>query len=202
MLENIKQACTQHFKDVLTSEQGPSCTRLNQLKTPASVCFWIMDSTAFQWKKQKVLKTKQLRKSLSFPKVYLLSTWWNWENLSKKSKEALQKFWSKSSIWKIMNGQSAKKRFLRLKIKLLQRMVFVWHISDDESLRGNTWVVKKYNTSSKENFKEVGENCDSQSLKRLHCYNYSCFRSFVDSYMIRQCFGFIKVLKIPKCKIN
>ena len=36
LLENIKQACTQHFKekrncDVLASEQGPSCTRLDQL---------------------------------------------------------------------------------------------------------------------------------------------------------------------------
>ena len=34
--ENIKQACTQHFKekrncDVLASEQGPSCTRLDRL---------------------------------------------------------------------------------------------------------------------------------------------------------------------------
>ena len=27
-----------------------------------------------------------------------------------------------------MNSQSAKKRFARLKIKLLQRMVFVWNI--------------------------------------------------------------------------
>ena len=36
LLENIKQACTQHFTekrncDVLASEQGPSCTRLDQL---------------------------------------------------------------------------------------------------------------------------------------------------------------------------
>ena len=52
LLENIKQACTQHFKekrncDVLASGQGPSCTRLDQLlslnlifvrfKTPASI---------------------------------------------------------------------------------------------------------------------------------------------------------------------
>ena len=52
LLENIKQACTQHFKekqncDVLTYEQEPSCTRLDQLpilnlilirsKTPASI---------------------------------------------------------------------------------------------------------------------------------------------------------------------
>ena len=36
LLENIKQACTQHFKekrncDVLASEQGPTCTPLDQL---------------------------------------------------------------------------------------------------------------------------------------------------------------------------
>ena len=36
LLENIKQACTQYFKekrncDILASEQGPSCTRLDQL---------------------------------------------------------------------------------------------------------------------------------------------------------------------------
>ena len=35
LLENIKEACTQHFKekrncDVLDSEQRPSCTRLDQ----------------------------------------------------------------------------------------------------------------------------------------------------------------------------
>ena len=52
LLENIKEACTQHFKekrncDVLDSEQGPSCTCLDQLPslnvifirftTPASI---------------------------------------------------------------------------------------------------------------------------------------------------------------------
>ena len=52
LLENIKQACTQHLTekrncDVLASKQGPSCTRLDQLPslnlifirftTPASV---------------------------------------------------------------------------------------------------------------------------------------------------------------------
>ena len=38
LLQNIKEACTQHFKekqncDVLASKQGPSCTRLDQLPT-------------------------------------------------------------------------------------------------------------------------------------------------------------------------
>ena len=93
LLENIKEACTEHFKekrncDVLASEQGLSCTRLGQLPslslifirfiTPASIKN--SDSASELWilpppiKKQKGLKTKQLRKNLSFPKVYLLST--------------------------------------------------------------------------------------------------------------------------------
>ena len=38
LLQNIKEACTQHFKekrncDALASKQGPSCTRLDQLPT-------------------------------------------------------------------------------------------------------------------------------------------------------------------------
>ena len=74
--------------------------------------------------------------------------------------------------------------------------------SDNESLRGNTWVVKKYNASSKETFEKMGETCESQSRKRLHCCHYSCFQSFVDSYMIRQCFGVIKELKMPTREIN
>ena len=35
--------------------------------------------------------------------------------------------------------------------------------SDDESLRGNTWVVKKYNASQKETFEKMGETYESQS---------------------------------------
>ena len=72
--------------------------------------------------------------------------------------------------------------------------------SDDESLRGNTWVAKKYNASSKE--EKMWGTCESQSRKRLHYCHYSCFRSFVDSYMTRQCFGFIKVLGISTRRIN
>ena len=69
--------------------------------------------------------------------------------------------------------------------------------SDDESLRGNAWAVKKHNAFSKETFEKMGETCESKSPKGLHCYHYSCFRSFVDSH-----FGFIKVLKIPTRWIN
>ena len=35
--------------------------------------------------------------------------------------------------------------------------------SDDESFRGNTWVVKICNASSKETFEKLGETCESQS---------------------------------------
>ena len=39
--------------------------------------------------------------------------------------------------------------------------------SDDESFRGNTWVVKKYSTYSKETFEKMGEACESQSRKTV-----------------------------------
>ena len=39
--------------------------------------------------------------------------------------------------------------------------------SDDESFRGNTWVVKKYSTYSKETFEKMGEACESQSQKTV-----------------------------------
>ena len=90
LLGNIKEAYTQLFKekrncDVLASEQGPSCMRLDQ-SIKATVDHGLCH---FRWKKQKVLETKQLRKNLLFPKVYLLLIWWNWENLSKTRKQVL-----------------------------------------------------------------------------------------------------------------
>ena len=93
LLENIKQACTQHFKekrncDVLASEQEPSCTRLDQLPssnlisipftTPASIknhdSASELRTLPSPMKKAKSFEKKQLRKNLSFPKVYLSST--------------------------------------------------------------------------------------------------------------------------------
>ena len=38
---------------------------------------------------------------------------------------------------------------------------------DDESFRGNTWVVKKYSVSSKETFEKMGETCESKSRKAV-----------------------------------
>ena len=38
---------------------------------------------------------------------------------------------------------------------------------DDESFRGNTWVVKKYSPSSKETFEKMGETCESKSRKAV-----------------------------------
>ena len=37
--------------------------------------------------------------------------------------------------------------------------------SDDESFRGNTWVVKRYSASSKETFEKMRETCEPQSRK-------------------------------------
>ena len=87
MLENIKEACTQHFKekrncDVLPSEQGPSCTRLDQLPslnlifirftTPASIKN--NDSASESWtlplpmKKAKSFENRAIEKKSFIPK--------------------------------------------------------------------------------------------------------------------------------------
>ena len=87
LLENIKQACTQHFKekrncDVLASGQGPSCTHLDQLlslnlifirfTTPASIKN--NDSASESWtltspmKKAKSFKSKAIEKKYFIPK--------------------------------------------------------------------------------------------------------------------------------------
>ena len=93
LLENIKEACTQFFKG----------------KTFAA--FKNSDSVSESWtlpsliKKIKGFENKTIEKSFihkNFPVA-------NWENLFKVRKEVLQKIWWKSLIWKIMNGQSAKK---------------------------------------------------------------------------------------------
>ena len=39
--------------------------------------------------------------------------------------------------------------------------------SDNESFRGNTWVAKKYNASSKETFEKMGETCESKLRKAV-----------------------------------
>ena len=85
--ENIKQACAQHFKekrncDVLASEQGPTCTRLDQLPslnlifirftTPASIKN--NDSASESWtltspmKKAKSFENKAIEKKSFIPK--------------------------------------------------------------------------------------------------------------------------------------
>ena len=56
LLENIKEACTQHFKekrngDVLSSEQGLSCKRLDQL--PSLNLIFIRFTTPTSIKNQK-----------------------------------------------------------------------------------------------------------------------------------------------------
>ena len=92
LLENIKQACTQHFKekrncDVLASEQGPTCTRLDQLPslnlifirftTPASIKN--NDSASESWtlpppmKKAKSFKNKAIEKKSFIPKKFIPS---------------------------------------------------------------------------------------------------------------------------------
>ena len=87
LLENIKEACNQHFQekrncDVLASEQGPICTHLDQLPslnlifirftTPASIKN--NDSASESWtltspmKKAKSFKSKAIEKKYFIPK--------------------------------------------------------------------------------------------------------------------------------------
>ena len=91
--ENVKETYIQHFNDkrkfdVLASEQRPSCMRLDPvpslnvifLRFTTSASIQNNDRASQSWtlphsdeKTKKCLKTKQLRKNLSFPKFYPLS---------------------------------------------------------------------------------------------------------------------------------
>ena len=224
MLENIKQACIQHFKekqncDVLASEQGPSYTRWDQLPslnlifirftTPASIKN--NDSASESWtlpspmKKAKSFENKAIEKKSFIPKsLSVIDTMKLGKLIRNKERSSakvlIEKLNMENNEWSI-----SKETIFEVEDKAFAEHVFRMAYkakSDDESLRGNTWVVKKYNASSKDTFEKMGETCESQSRKRLHCCYYSCFRSFVDSYMIRQYFGFIKVRKIPTYRIN
>ena len=64
---------------------------------------------------------------------------------------------SKEVIFEIQDKASAERGF---------RMAFK-EKSDDESFSGNTWLVKKYNTSSKETCKKMGKTCEMQSRKAV-----------------------------------
>ena len=86
-----------------------------------------MDSTSSSEKNQKCLKKNKLRKNLSFPK-FIFVDMMKLRKLIQNKEISSAKTLIESLIWKTMNGQSARKWFLRLKIKLFQRVVFVWHI--------------------------------------------------------------------------
>ena len=223
LLENIKQACTQHFKekrncDILASEQGPSCTRLDQLPNLNLIFIRFTTlpsiknngSASESWtlpspmKKAKSFENKAIEKKSFIPKsLSVIDTMKLGKLIRNKERSSakvlIEKLNMENNEWSI-----SKEAIFEIEDKAFAedgfRIAYKAN-SDDESLRGNTWVVKKYNASSKETFQKMGETCESQSRKRLH-YCHSCFPSFVDSYIIRQCFGFIKVLKIPTPRIN
>ena len=92
LLQNIKKACSQHFKekrncDILASEQGPSSTSLDQLSslnlifirftTPASIKN--NDSASESWtlpppmKKAKSFENKAIEKKSFTPKKFIPS---------------------------------------------------------------------------------------------------------------------------------
>ena len=204
---------------IVMYEQGPICTHLDQLPslnlifirftTPASIKN--NDSASESWtlpspmKKTKTFENKAIEKKSFIPKRLSVIDKMKLEKLIRNkerssAKVLIEKLNMENNEWSI-----SKETIFEVEDKAFAEHVFRMAYkakSDDESLRGNTWVVKKYNASSKETFEKMGETCESQSRKRLHCCHYSCFQSFGDSYMIRQCFGFIKVLEIPTRRIN
>ena len=160
LLENIKQACTQHFKekrncDVLASEQGPSCTRLDQLPilnlifirftTPASIKN--NDSASESWtlpspmKKAKTFENKAIEKKSFIPKRLSVIDKMKLEKLIRNKERSSAKVlieklnmenneWSisKEAIFEIEDKAFAENGF---------RMAYKAK-SDDKTLRGNT----------------------------------------------------------------
>ena len=76
LLDNIKEACTQHFKekrncDVLASEQRPSYTRLDQLPSLNLIFIRFTTPTSIKnsdSKKSKSFKNKKIEKKTFIPK--------------------------------------------------------------------------------------------------------------------------------------
>ena len=189
LLENIKEASTEHSKekrncDVLASEQGLSCTRLGQLPslslifirftTPASIKN--SDSASELWilpppiKKQKRFENKAIEKKSFIPKsLSVIDTMKlgklirNKERIS--AKVLIEKVNIENNEWSI-----SKEMIFDIENKAFAdggfRMAYKAK-SDDDSFRGNTWVVKKYNASLKETFQKMGETCESQPRKAV-----------------------------------
>ena len=181
MQENIKQAYIQHFKekrncDVLASEQETTCTCLDQLPslnlifirftTPASIKN--NDSASESWtlpspmKKAKSFENKAIEKKSFIPKslsvIDIMKLGKLIRNKERSSAKVLiEKLNMENNEWSI-----SKEATFDIQDKAFAengfRIVFCKAKSDDESLRGNTWVVKEYNASSIENLWKDGRN--------------------------------------------
>ena len=187
LLGNIKEAYIQHFKekqncDVLPFAQGPSCMRLDKLPslnlilicftTPASIKnngsaseSWTLPplmKEAKSFENKAIEKKSFIPKSLSFIDMMKLGKLIQNKERS-SSKVLIEKFSienSERSISKEVIFEIEDKAFAEGGFRMAYKAK-----SDDESFRGNTWVAKKCNPSSKETFEKMGETGESQSLK-------------------------------------
>ena len=158
LLENVKQARTQHFKekrncDVLASEQGPSCTCLDQLPslnlifihftTPPS--FKNNGSASESWslshpmKKAKNFENKAIEKKSFIPKSLSVIDMMKLGKLIRNKERSsakllIENFNVENNKWSI-----SKEVISRSRIKLLQRVVFVCHIRPKVMMK-----VRKY----------------------------------------------------------
>ena len=182
LLENVKEACTQHFKekrncDVLPSEQRPSCTRLDQLPslnlifirftTPASMKN--NDSASESWtvpppmKKAKSFENGAIQKKSFIPKsLFVIDMMQLGKIIRNKERSSakvlIEKFNMENndrSIRKEVIFEIGDKAFAEEGFRMAYKAK-----SYDESSRGNTWVFKKYNASLKETSENTGETCE------------------------------------------
>ena len=192
LLDNIKEACTQHFKekrncDVLDSEQGPSCTRLDQLPslrlifirftTPKSIKN--SDSASESWtrpppmKKAKSFVNKKIEKKSFIPKILSVNDMMKLgkiirENERSSAKSLIEKFNMENNEWYISKKvifENEDKAFTEgdgIHCRWHTRLKVIMKASD-EIFRRNAWTVKKYSTSLKEKLEKMGEICESQS---------------------------------------
>ena len=165
LLENINEACTQHFKEkrncnVFASEQGPSCTRLDQLPslnlifrcftTPASIKK--NDSASESWtppppmKKATRFENKAIeKKSFISKRLSVIDVMKLGKPIRNKGRSSAKVFIEKFNM-EINEWSISKEVIFEIEDEAFAeggfRMIYKAKI-DDQSFRENTWVVKK-----------------------------------------------------------
>ena len=194
LLENIKKACTQHFKekrncDVLASGQGPSYTRLYQLPslnvvfirftTPASIKN--NGSASESWTLPPSMKKPKTLELFFYSQKFMLLIWWMklgklmWNKERSSVKILIEKFNMKNNEWSISK-------------EVIFEVMAYKAKSDDESFWGNTWVAKRYNASSKETFEKMRETCEPRPWKWIVWPDFSQFP------LVKQSWRYVKIL--------